>query len=176
MRHVWVFMLAALIAAPAFAQEDVSAFGPEKGDWQLTLGGAGSNDNDFDTGDFSVNGTLGYFYTDEWKVSLRQSASWNGGEGVEDQDNYETLIAANYFFDMGRWQPFVGGNIGYIYGDNVDDTWAAGPEAGVHYYALEDTFVFGRVAYEFYFDEADDADDAFDDGEFLYTLGIGFNF
>ena len=59
---------------------------------------------------------------------------------------------------MGRWWPFVGGSLGYIYGDAVSDTWVAGPEAGVRYFVNETTFILGLVEYEFFFDNADEAE------------------
>ena len=75
---------------------------------------------------------------------------------------------------MDRWQPFVGANIGYVYGDGVNDTGEAAPEAGVKYFVNSTTFIYGQIEYQFFFDSSDDVDDAFDDGQFVYSLGIGF--
>ena len=51
------------------------------------------------------------------------------------------------------------------------------PEAGLKYYVKDETFLYGRVAYQFITEDADDADDqSFDDGTFEYVIGIGFNF
>lgn len=75
---------------------------------------------------------------------------------------------------MGRFWPFVGVSLGYVYGDAVEDTWVAGPEAGLRYFVNETTFVVGMVEYEFFFEDSDEAEDAFDDGRFVYTLAMGF--
>jgi len=79
-------------------------------------------------------------------------------------------------FDLEAWQPFVGGNFGYVYGDAVNDTFEAAPEAGVKYFVNSTTFIFAMVEYQFFFDSGDDIDNAFSDGQFLWSLGLGFRF
>lgn len=143
--------------------------------WELLLTGNGSNDNDFNNGGFNVNAQVGYYFTDQWQVNLRQGfgysdfgdSSWTGA----------TRIGVDYHFDMGqdqRWVPFVGAELGYLYGDGTNDTFAAGPEAGLKVYVNDTTFVYGSVLYEFLFDSGDDVDSQLDDGQFVYGLGIGF--
>ena len=72
--------------------------------------------------------------------------------------------------------PYIGANIGYAYGDQVNDTFLAGPEGGVKYFVNNTTFIFLSVEYQFFFDEGDDIEGAFSDGQFVYGLGIGFKF
>ena len=50
----------------------------------------------------------------------------------------------------------------------------AGPEGGVKYFVNNTTFIFGSVQYQFFFEDDDDAEDSFDDGQWVYALGIGF--
>jgi len=78
--------------------------------------------------------------------------------------------------DHGQIQPFIGGNIGYVYGETVNDTWEAAPEAGVKFYVTNTTFIYLLVEYQFFFDHGSDASSAFSDGQFLYSAGIGFRF
>lgn len=161
-----VAALALLPAAAAHAQF-------QAGDWELTLSGQGSNGPDFDGTQWSVNGNIGYFLTKELEVNLRQTVgysdlvagtAWNGS----------TRIGVDYNFDMGRWVPYVGANIGYVYGDGVNDSWTAGPEAGIKFFVNSTTFVQLGAEYQFFFDQGSDASQAFSDGQFLYSLGIGF--
>lgn len=160
--------------SPAPRGGSLAPWGPEAGDWELTLGGNGSNDSDFEAGGFGVSGSLGYFFTKAMELSVRQSisfsdfgsSSWNGA----------TRAAFDYHFYLDRIRPFVGANFGGIYGESVNETFAAGLEAGVKWYVKNETFIFGMGEYQWLFDDADSADDAFDDGQFLYSLGIGFNF
>jgi hypothetical protein len=70
--------------------------------------------------------------------------------------------------------PYVGANIGYVYGDGVHDTFEAGPEGGVKFFVNSTTFIKLGVEYEFFFDKGDDTSNAFSDGQFIYSLGIGF--
>ncbi len=68
---------------------------------------------------------------------------------------------------------FVGVSIGYLYGDNVNDTFIAGPEVGLRYFINDTTFVNMLVEYEFLFEDADEVDEQFDDGRYVYTVGLG---
>ena len=165
--------------------------GFDQGDWELTLGAGGANDNNFDGVTFNLNGSLGYFFNDNLELSVRQSVSYSDVGSFADPDdeddfddedpegsaiNASTRVALDYHFDLGRWQPFVGVNFGGTYGDTVADTFVAGPEAGVKFFLNDTTFIFGLAEYQFFFDEADEADAAFDDGQFIYTVGLGVRF
>ena len=182
----WMFkvavagLLAASLPLSAAAQQSgVSysdqGYGPQKGDWELTLGGSGTNDKDFETGGFNAEGSLGYFLTDNWEIALRQGAGFSD-TGGNSSWNGNTRGAIDYHFDFERVQPFVGANVGYIYGDDTEESFLAGLEAGLKYYVKPKTFIFAQGEYGWLFEDADDADDTFDDGRFLWALGIGFNF
>jgi hypothetical protein len=160
--------LCLVFSAAGFAQ------GFSQGDKVLTLSGSGASDNEFIDNDFNINGSIGYFLTDGLEIALRQAFGFNDLSGDDDQWSAATRVALAYNFDIGSWWPFIGVNLGYIYGDAVSDTWVAGPEAGVRVFVNNTTFIMLSVEYEFFFNEGDDIDDAFDDGEFIYSLGIGF--
>ena len=141
--------------------------------WELTLGGSGGNDKDFNDGNVNIDVSVGYYFTDQLELSVRQNIGYN------DDWSAATRLALDYHFSFGQDQPvvpFVGIELGYLYGDDTGDTWAAGPEAGLKFYVNDTTFIFGQVAYQFFFEDSDDADDAFEDGSFVYSLGIGFRF
>ena len=156
--------------------QDNGVYGAHQGDWELTLGGSGNNDKDFGMGSGSIDGSLGYYLTDGWELSLRQGVIFaDTGEGA-DYWNGTTRGALDYHFDLGRLRPFVGANFGGFYGDTIVDTWAAGLEAGLKYYVKPQTFIFAMGEYQWLFEDSENADDNFEDGRFLYSLGIGFNF
>jgi hypothetical protein len=73
-------------------------------------------------------------------------------------------------------RPFFGVNLGRIYGDTISDTWAAGLEGGAKYYVQPRTFIMAMVQYAWYFDKRDNIDDTFSQGQFLWNVGVGFNF
>jgi hypothetical protein len=165
-----VMVVAALLMLPAFSYGYF-----EEGDKEITLAGSASNGNDFSGVFIGANGSLGYFITDNLELSLRQSLTYTD-VGVPASLNGSTRVALDFHFDLEAWQPFVGGNFGYVYGDAVNDTFEAAPEAGVKFFVNSTTFVFVMAEYQFFFDSADNAGNGFDDGQFLYTLGIGFRF
>lgn len=168
-----VVVLAFLVSLLPLSTASAQDFGFRQGEFSLTLTGSGSNDSDARNGGANANANLGYFVMDQLELSLRQSlgysdfgggSSWTGG----------TRVGVDYYFDLDRFQPFVGASFGFLYGDQFDDTFAAGPEAGIRFLVNETTFIFASVAYEFFFDNAENADGAFEDGQFVYSLGIGF--
>jgi hypothetical protein len=163
-------VLAALLVLPTIAQAQF-----EQGDKEFTLGATAANGNDFDGFSGGGNASLGYFLTDNLELSVRQSLSYTD-IGVDASLNGSTRVAADFHFDLGKFQPFIGANFGYVYGDAVSDTFEGAPEGGVKWFVNSTTFIFAMAEYQFFFDSADDADSGFDNGQFVYTLGIGFRF
>ena len=166
--------LAAMVAVPTIAQADF-----EQGDFELTLGGTANGGRDFDGFAGGVNGSIGYFATDELELGVRQSITYTDvgtAPNAGGQLNGSTRVFADFHFDVGAFQPFIGANIGYVYGDAGADTWAAAPEVGVKYFVNTTTFIYGLAEYQFFFDEADQADDAFSNGQFVYSIGVGVKF
>jgi hypothetical protein len=167
-----------LLPASAVLAADEDFPGLDQGTFELTLTGSGSSNNDADAGVASLQGSFGYFLIDQLEILVRQ------GVGYADNDNLtgggtsvtaSTAVALDYHFDLDRWQPFIGVGIGYNYGDSdVDETFFAGPEAGVKYFVNSTTFIYGLVQYQWFFDDAEDIEDNTDDGSFLYGVGIGF--
>ncbi len=168
LRKAVVLMALGLLPAVSFAQ------GFDAGDWELTFGANGVNDKDFSAVSLGGNASIGYFFTDALELSLRQGVNFS--DVGESNLNASTRVALDWHFDLGQWQPFVGANIGYVYGDGIDDTFAAAPEVGVKYFVNNTTFIYVLAEYQFFFESGDDADDSFDDGQFVYTAGIGFRF
>jgi opacity protein-like surface antigen len=161
----------ALVPAVAHAQKSDNDYGFNQGNWELTLAGQGENDKNWESTSINVQGSLGYFFTDAMEVSVRQTIGFEDltGSSLDGQ----TTAAFDYHFDLGQFQPFVGANVGYIWGD-VHNTWDAGPEAGLKYFLNHTTFVEGRVEYDFAFDPGHGT--GFSQGEFLYTLALGVKF
>ena len=167
-RNGLILAALALMLVPA-----ASAFGQFKqGDWELTLGGTGSNGPDFNGVQAGVNGSLGYFLADQLEISLRQSVTYSDLGPGSSWDG-STRAALDFHFDLGAVQPFIGANIGYVYGDSVRDTWEAAPEAGVKVFLNSTTFVQFLAEYQFFFQTSDSLNQAFSDGQFVYTLGLG---
>ncbi len=152
-------------------------WGPRAGDRELTLGGSAASNTDFDDSAGGINGSYGMYLSDTLSVSLRQSVTYVNPNAGGTSWNGSTRVAIDkHILSRGNIRPFVGANIGGIYGDTVKDTWAAGLEAGAKFYVKPKTFIFAMVEYAWLFDDAEDVEDTFDDGQLLGTVGIGFNF
>lgn len=161
-----VCALALAGAIPMMAQ-------PQAGDWEFTLGGGGSSDQDFDHGGFGLDASFGYFLTQNFEVALRQNVNFQGFSSDEEWSG-STRVAADWHFILGQFVPFIGANIGLIYTED-GSAWGAGPELGFKYYVHERTFIFAMGEYRWFFDDLDDAEDNADDGHFAFTVGVGFN-
>jgi hypothetical protein len=146
--------------------------------WELTLIGTGTSDKKFDDNVVAANVNLGYYLTDQHEVAVRQNVGLSNESG-DNSFTGETKLAYDFHFDFGQDQrviPFVGANVGYLYGEDVDNTFTAGLEGGLKCYVNDTTFIFGSVAYQWNFEHGDDADSQFDDGNWEYGLGVGFRF
>ena len=162
-----------LIVPMLFAVPSAMAY--QKGDLELTLGGSGSSDESFDGTVFNIEGGLGYFLTQNLEAVWRQGISYADVPGSNDW-NGSTRLAFDYNFDLGPFFPYLGFNFGYLYGDTVEEQFIAGPEGGVKYFVNSTTFLTAGLEYQVLSKDAEDLDDNFDDGRFVYILGIGFTF
>jgi hypothetical protein len=170
-----LLIAAALVGLPLMVTSAAHAQFKD-GDWELTLSGSAANGPDFDGVTANVNANLGYFITKELEVGVRQTVGFTD-IGTSGDLNGSTRIAVDWNFDIGKVVPFLGANIGYVYGDAVNDTWEAAPEAGIKWFVNGTTFIFASVEYQFFFDHNTDSfGNAFSDGQFVYGLGIGFRF
>lgn len=158
----------------AFPGSAQSADLPREGSREITFGGSGESDRKFDNGSLSLEGSYGWYMTDRWLISFRQTVN-NVGDSRDWSGS--TLVAADYHFLNGPWRPFVGVNAGFRYGGkSVGDSFAAGAQTGLKYFLSGGAFLFGRAGYSYTFDDVGDADDAWDKGRWGYAFGMGLNF
>jgi hypothetical protein len=143
--------------------------GPRAGDWEATLTGSGQSDYKFKENSLGLSGSLGYFYTKNWLFSLKQGVNAND-TGDSTLINARSVVQAAYQFDLDKWQPYIGMNVGAYYGAGVKDDASFGPEIGLKYYVNESTFLYGNMAYEVPFDECCKG------GIVPYAVGVGLNF
>lgn len=172
MRKLWVLPVLSALAIPAIAFAEVGAQAED-----ITVQGSllANNGPDFDGFNISLQGQVEYFVSEAIGLRLTQTLGYTD-VGVDGSAlNGTTGIGASWNFNLDQWVPYVACNFGYVYGDNVSDSLYLAPEAGVKYYANETTFVFGSVAYQWYFDSDDDVfGQSVSDGQFVYAVGIGF--
>ncbi len=167
-RKIFPIALLALVLAPGAAMAQF-----QMGDKELTLSGSGSSDNDFDSTNFSVELGLGYFINKNLEALVRQGVAVADNPGANSW-NGSTRLGLDYHFDFQQFQPFLGAGIGFLYGDSTEETFTAGPEAGLKAFVNSTTFIIASVEYQVLFEDANDADEQFDDGRFVYNLGLGF--
>ena len=170
MKYAWILAGIGMLIPGLAAAQDGVAYGFGKGDRTATLSGSGINSKDFDDGAYGLSGSIDWFLLDNLGVGVRQDVNWGHSEDADDIWAGATRLAADYHFDFGRLQPFLGGSVGYVYGDSINEAWVAGPEGGLKFFVNDTTYIFGQSAYQF------DVDDGFDDGTWIHNVGVGFKF
>ncbi|MEZ5965511.1 MAG: hypothetical protein R3F56_16880 [Planctomycetota bacterium] len=145
--------------------------------WEFTLGGAGSNDESFDTGAGQLAASVGYYVTEGLELSVRQNLWFSDlGNGSPDVWNGSSRFAVDYVVPT-RWvRPFFGVNLGAVYGDSVKESLAAAPEVGIKFFLKDDAFLQVIAEYQFLFETSDRINDAFDNGQFVYGVDLGLRF
>jgi hypothetical protein len=150
---------------------------PQQGDTTLTISGTGSNDRRFDVGSVNVGLEYGRFWTPTLQLGLRQGASFQWFDEADNVWNGATRVfSAYHFVGESAWVPQLGASLGFIYGDNVNNSFSAGLEAGIKYYVRENTFIGLLAEYQFVFESPGEFGDQFNDGAIYYNLGVGFHF
>lgn len=167
-----ICILILMMPAMSFAQD---IWRLEQGDRTFTLQGSGTSDDNIDNTILSVEASYGYLYTDSFEFGIRQGIGYIDVPG-DDMWNGSTRVYMDFNFGTDRLQPFLGANAGYLYGDNVNETWIAGPQGGIKAFISSHAFFMALVEYNFTFEDADNVDEAFDDGRFVYSLGFGIRF
>jgi len=160
-----------LALLPAISQ---AQFG--RGLRELTLSGSGTSSKEFDTGTMSATGELGWYYSPKVEIGLRQSLSWNKSKSVRSNWNGASRLYSDYHFGDGQWRPYAGASLGVAYGDRVDTTLFAGPEAGLKFYVQPAAFLFVQMEYQFYFKGTSELRSSISDGAYAYSFGAGYNF
>lgn len=166
-----VAVLLLLIPAVSFGQTNVY----QRGTQEFTITGSGSSDEEIDNTFLALNVSYGKFMDQNLEWVIKQEITFNDVAGASDF-NGSTRGGVDYHFGSGPMVPLVGITVGYIYGDNIDEQFTLGPDVGVKYFVNDTTFVYGLIEYEILFDDAEEVDEVYDDGRFIYGVGLGFTF
>lgn len=149
---------------------------PTTGTQEITLGGAGTSDKDFDSSVLSLQGSWGKYLSDSSLWGVRQTVDVSDTEGESVAFSGSTRVFYDYLFGSGAARPFIGVSVGGLYGEHVDDTFMGGPEIGLKYWVQNNVFITGMAEYQFLFKSGSDARDRYDDGAIFYSVSLGYNF
>lgn len=87
-----------------------------------------------------------------------------------------TRLIVDYYFGSGEITPLVGISMGYVQKENEKKQLLARPKIGLKYYMNPSTYLYGLLEYQLLFDETARLPDVYDDGEFVYGIGLGLTF
>ena len=152
----------------------------EQGDRELQIsGGFHFVQGDASTGTAQGEIAYGYMWTDVWQIGVRQLASYELNDPIEDVWTGSTTLFANYYFwadePEKQLQPFLGAFLGLGYSD-VDVTGTAGPALGAKYNLSDDAFLLGQYHWEKYFKDLKAGSETtdYDTSNHVFTVGFGF--
>jgi hypothetical protein len=153
----------------------------ETGDREIQIGGGFfMAQGDAATGTAQLELAYGYWWTPQWQIGIRQLASYELNDPLEDIWTGSTTVFANFYpWSAGRgqrFQPYIGTFLGPSYSD-VDVTGTVGPTAGVRVDISDSAFFTAQYRYELLFRELDTGGetDDFNDGNHIMTMGVGFH-
>jgi hypothetical protein len=150
---------------------------PGPGTLEFTIGANGAANKDLDSSFGGLNFSVGQYLNASSLVVVRQSVNYSNPSPGGTNWNGSTRVAFDqHILPRGSVRPFVGANIGGVYGDGVRDTWAGGLEAGAKFYVIPRTFIYAMAEYAWFFRHARDINDRFDEGQFNWSVGVGFHF
>jgi hypothetical protein len=155
---------------------DFNDYAIHSGSREVMISGGGSANKDVDNSFGALGVSYGVYFTDSAEIVFRQNANYSNPSNGDSAWNGSSKIALDYNLGVSRLRPFVGVNLGYVYGESVNETWAAGLEGGLKYYVRPSAFIAAMVDYGWFFDHADSIDNRFNDGQYTWSLGVGFNF
>src|ERR1700741_2682602 len=120
-RWIAIALIAAFPAGQAFAAQ-------QAGDRSFTISGTGSSDNNFDSTVFGTTAEIGWFLSDPLELGLRQSVNVIQAKHADDSWAGSTVGFVDWNFGTATVVPYLGANLGGVYGDGVHDTGTAGLE------------------------------------------------
>ncbi len=143
--------------------------------WAVSLGGIyGNNFRETNDGSTSALAGLGvrgeYLVTPNVPISLEQDFLY-GFQSQDDGPAGRSTLGVNLQGNLGAAHPYVGANLGGVYGKAVQDGMVAGPELGVKFDLSRSLFLYGKAAYDLQFRESD-----WDHGILFGGLGLGSRF
>ena len=173
-----LLLLALPLAARAQTTPPSVDFGPHAGSQEITIGGNGSSNRDLNSSNGGAAGSYGYYFSNTFEGVLRQTVSYSNPKGPNGNVwNGESTVAGDWLLDSsGALRPFVGANLGWVYGSNVRSSAAAGLETGLRFYVAPRTFIYAMADYGWLFSHDNAIAARFTTGLWNWGLGMGFNF
>jgi hypothetical protein len=172
-------LVAALVATALFTTAAVAATNApavtvpaaDKGDWTLTLAGAGTTSTKGAT-ETSIGAELGIGHTG--KLILPLEAGFRQKFSYDSAGNNSYVHQTKVYTDftvLKLWQVELqaGANAAFSYGD-IASAWTVSPEAVAKLYLKKDVWAFGRVEYPY------DLTKGTWQNQLVYTLGVGLSF
>ncbi|HTL67423.1 MAG TPA: hypothetical protein VL200_07165 [Lacunisphaera sp.] len=180
-RFLAIACLCATLPVAALAQTNTNAtansYAQFAGMRELTLGAAGASNREMNDSFGALDFSYGMFMSPTAEWLLRQSVDYTNPRNADSSWNGSTRLAFDYHLATDvMTRPFLGANVGYVYGDTVHDSWTAGLEAGAKVFIKPQTFLYAMASYDWRFDRGNQIDDRFNSGRYGWSVGLGYDF
>jgi hypothetical protein len=162
--------IAVIALVPCFAHAQNLA--ADAGPFEVTFAASGDNNRGFTSGGADIGGSFGFFVLPFLEISARDAYSWeNAGNG----DNWENTArgAIDFNIPLGNLEPYFGANVGYFATHDLGSSPEAAPEIGLKWLFTKHVFIYGQAEYDFFWRNSGNT---FNNGEFVYGIGLGLRF
>lgn len=148
-------------------------WGPSRGDWGFTLGGAAVSPN-LDDASASAQFDLAWFHSREIAVVLRHAGAFT--DDGHDTSAMTTRVALDWSPFEGRLSPFVSPSVGFAYGESINETVTHGVHLGARYWAQPRAYLQVLAGYDLFVTRTEDNTEIFDERAFTAGFGLGILF
>jgi hypothetical protein len=169
-------ILLCVILATPFPALAVESWGFLEGDWAIAIQAGTRPGAGLEAPCPPLDIALADALRDRLEWGIRHGLYY--GEGADGDDTRKTAAHGfvDYHFDHDRWRSFLGANLEFFDDLSAGASWSAGPEGGLTCFLTPTAFVMTLIEYNFTFDDADRVHEAFNDGRFVYSLGLGLRY
>lgn len=168
-----IYIAAAIMVLTPLISAAQTGSGFQPGERKFTVIRTGLNNGKLDRTGLGSSWSIDRFLNLE-KV-VRQDGSFINIPDDRDWNDSPRVIA-NYYFGSDAWVPLVGLSMGYIRDPEEDDRFVAGSEIGIKYFMNQTTFLYGLLEYQFHINDVVDVRDIYENGRFVYGVGLGLTF
>ncbi|MBA4138282.1 MAG: hypothetical protein C0518_13295 [Opitutus sp.] len=155
--------------------DSVTAFGHQRPAVEIPVT-APAPATEFASGLGELDATYGFVSGVALDLLARQPLSVTPVSTSEAKLGLVARFALDQELASGAFRPFVGVNLGRLYGDAAREDWAAGVAAGARYFVQPRTFVRASAEYGWMFSHARGFNDRFAEGQWTWSMGLGFTF
>lgn len=156
--------------------DDVASFGQPRRNVEIPISETTSSTSRFPSAPGELEAVYGFVSGVALDLLARQPIAPDPVSTSEAKLGLIARLTLDQELSTGAFRPFVGVNVGRLYGEAAREDWAAGVAAGARYFLQPRTFVRASAEYGWMFSHARGFDERFAEGQWTWSMGLGITF